>query len=532
MVLAVILVIIALGMLFGFLRGFKKSIVRLASVLLATVLAFVLALVISNVLITSGIVGDLLESLIEDFDEIEKLGSSTLNGLIQSVPVALITPIIFLILYFLLKAILWIPCKILYKVFKFDKKKKKKKSADNAPLYEATVTIADENNASETNEDATAETADGTPVLKVEVKDKVVSESTRRLQNKLLGIPLGAVQALVSVLVILFVVGGYLFAADKVVDGLMDIDDEVAEDLEDVEDVMDDITSEPTLSLFCSGDTNNFVFEGLTKVDVGGEKCSLTEEMVTIIEATTQFSSLMNDDDFDDEKLDDLDNLVSKLGDSTVLKTIAAEIVSNCGSKWADGEEFMDVSFADVNKNMQPIVNELLNIMATEKPKTIEKDMKVIVEVLSILDKHNLLEVSKYDDTTFLNTLNSGFASEIIDVLSTNKRFNAIIPEVENLSINILASALKKPDISDAEYDMIASEIADAMNYVRDNNNPEEVKQWVKDEIYNAVNTYGFEIGEDVADIAADSINSVFEDHQGEFTKETIKEYFDKYSLE
>ena len=277
MVLAVILLIVTLGMLFGFLRGFKKSVVRIASVLLAAVLAFVFALVISNALIASGIAGDLLESLIEDFDEIEKLGSPTLIGLIQSVPVALVTPIIFLVLYFLFKAILWIPCKILYKVLKFDNKKKKKDVVENEPQLEETVTTSE----------VTSETEEGVEEIsaeKIEFKNKVVSESKKRLQNKLLGIPLGAAQALVSVLVIMFVVGGYLFAADKVVEGLVDIDEAVAEEFEDVEEVLDDITSEPVIGLFCSGNSNNFVFEGLTRIDIDGEKCSLTKESASEVE--------------------------------------------------------------------------------------------------------------------------------------------------------------------------------------------------------------------------------------------------------
>ncbi len=526
MILIFVLLAVAFGMLFGFLRGFKKSIVRLSSVVLAAVLAFVLALVVANSLISSGVFADFMENSIEGFNEIEK-ASPSLAELMETLPVIIATPIIFLVLYWILKAFLWIPCKILYKVLKFDKKKK----AVEVKSEPATVVESEET--SDDTEEAETETVDAEVP---ETKDIVVKdESKKKLRNKLLGIPMGAAQALVSVLVVLFVIGGYLTVVDRVMDSLMNVDDEeFVEELEVVEETLDNITSDPIMKMFVLKESNNFVFEGLTQLTVDGEKCSFTEEVVTMVDTVVDLTPLMESESsnvISDEQINLLNDFVSDFGDSVILKTVGAEVISNCGSKWSEGEDFMDVSFDNVNKNLKPIVDEIFNIMATEKSTTIEKDMRVFIELLNIFNKYDLLETSHYNVDNFINTLNSGFTNEIMDVLSKNKRFSGIIPEIENLSISILSSALKLPEVSVEEYDAITEEIADAMNYIRNNNDPDEVKQWMTNEIYDAVNENGIEVDEDVANIAAEAITKAFEDHEGEFTKEVIQEYFNNYSL-
>ena len=506
----IVILAIVLGMLFGFWRGFKKSVVRLISVVLAAVLAFILALVVSNSLISSDIVADLIGNSADFYGELESV-SPTLIELIRAVPVALITPLLFLIIYALLKALLWIPYKILCKVLKFNNKDQEYYSE------ESEASVSDEN-------EEESENTDNKPKL------------SPKMKNRLLGIPLGAAQALVSVLVVLFVLGGYLYIVDKVMDSTMEIEDaKENEDLEMVNDVLDSITSDPAISMFCSGKSNNFVFEELTKIKIDGEKCSLTQETVTMLDAFIGLTPLMESEGtttISEEQIELLENFVSDFGDSVILKTVSSEVVSNCSLKWSEGEEALGVSFSNVNSNLKPIVEKLFEIMGTTDKDTIEKDLDVMIQLLNIFSEHGMLENSEYNVDNFMNTLNSSFATEVIELLSNNKRFKSLIPEIENLSISILSSALKLPEVSEEQYDEVTQSIADAMNQVREHNDPEAVKQLITDEIHNAVNEGGVEIGEDVANVAADAITKAFEEHQGEFTKETIQDYFDKYSLD
>ena len=479
MVLIVIL-LVALGMLFGYLRGFKRSAVKLACTALSAILAFVLTLVFAKSIVTIDLSSML--SGVEMLDELME-ASPALVEIVQSIIVALASPILFWVLFSILKFILSIIGKILVKILKFSKKE---------------------------------------PV-----------------KQKLWGIPLGAAQALISVMVFLFVICGYFTIVDKTVDRIdnfmQNTENAESVDMEEVSDVIEFIKADPVVNMLCGGESNNFVFEALTKFEVRGEKYSLTKETVAMLDAFSELSPLMSSGSsnvISEDEIAVLESFTEKFGDSVILKTVGSEIVAACGEKWSNNEAFIGVSFSNLNANVSPVMMKTFDIMETATVETIENDMKVFIDMLNIFSKYDVLATSKYNNDNFINTLNSGFTAEIMDVLSSNERFTVLIPEIEKLSINILSSALKSPDVSPEEYDNITGNIADAMNLARAFDDPEEGKRWLKQEMYAAINDGGVEVTDAVAEIAANAIDNAFEDHEGEFTKETIQEYFDEYSLD
>ena len=236
----IVIFAMVLGMLFGFLRGFKNSIIRLPSVVLAALLSFGIALLISRLFVGKGLLVTVLSIFnVEDtYNELASVSGSFVE-IIKGILVAIITPIVFLVLFYLFKYLLLIPYVIIKK------------------------RINPENN-------------------------------KKNIKERLLGIPLGAVQGLISVFVLLFVVGGYFCLADKVVTAANDISNqETASGMQDVVDIADEIKADPVMGLLCSGESNNFVFEGLSRFKFQGEKCSLTNEVVTISETLLELTPLM-----------------------------------------------------------------------------------------------------------------------------------------------------------------------------------------------------------------------------------------------
>ena len=263
-------------------------------------------------------------------------------------------------------------------------------------------------------------------------------------------------------------------------------------------------------------------------LEVKGEKCSLTKETVAVIDAVSEIAPLIGGSSSETASVE---SFAEKLGDSVILKTVSSEIIVTCGQKWSNDETFIGVSFSDINKNVNSIMMKTFGIMETATVETAENDIKVFAKMLNIFNKYDVLDASQ-DNDNLINTLNTGFTAEIMDVLSNNDRFTVLIPEIEKMSINILSSALKSPDVSPEEYDDITGNIANSMNIARTFDDPEEGKKWLKQEMYAAINNGGVDISYEIAEIAANAIDNDFEDHEGEFTKETIQEYFDARSLD
>ena len=478
----IVIFAMVLGMLFGFLRGFKNSIIRLPSVVLAALLSFGIALLISRLFVGKGLLVTVLSIFnVEDtYNELASVSGSFVE-IIKGILVAIITPIVFLVLFYLFKYLLLIPYVIIKK------------------------RINPENN-------------------------------KKNIKERLLGIPLGAVQGLISVFVLLFVVGGYFCLADKVVTAANDISNqETASGMQDVVDIADEIKADPVMGLLCSGESNNFVFEGLSRFKFQGEKCSLTNEVVTISETLLELTPLMNSDNnssISNKEIAVLEGFTEKFGESVILKAIGAEMIAGGCEKWSEDEAFMGISFMGTDTSIYPIVIATFNVMEETTPKTIESDMNVFINMFKVCDKYGILNQSGDNTDKLIETLNSGFTAELIDVLSQNERFSPIVSEIKTLSINMLATALKVPEVSEEEYDQVSEEIASALNEARQYDDQEEAKQWLSEEMHNAISSNGIEIDESVSELISEAINEAFAEHFDEITKETIQEYLDKYSIE
>ena len=101
-----------IGALFGLLRGFKRSIVTISGTALSAVLAFLLAKPVTGLI--KNMVFDMVDinSLLSDFGDLFE-ASPSLEEFINVAPVALVAPIVFLVLFVLIKLIMKIPCGII-----------------------------------------------------------------------------------------------------------------------------------------------------------------------------------------------------------------------------------------------------------------------------------------------------------------------------------------------------------------------------------------------------------------------------------
>ena len=89
---------------------------------------------------------------------------------------------------------------------------------------------------------------------------------------------------------------------------------------------------------------------------------------------------------------------------------------------------------------------------------------------------------------------------------------------------------MNSSDISDEQYEEISKNFADALNNIRNSDNPEEAKENLKAEIYNAANENGVEITEEIANIVAGAMDNILEENEGEITEEIVQDYFDRHA--
>lgn len=417
-----------IGAAFGLIKGFTKSTIRIISVLLAILISFFIAVPISKLFINSENL-DLLISNLEMTEAYNELveASPALGELFTAIPIAIIAPIVFLILFFLLKLIMLIPYSIVGSIFTKNKEKEP-------------------------------------------------------FKKRALGIPIGAAQGLLSIMVVLLVVAGFVSIADKSVDAVLKDNSgalsDVQNGLEEVDFYIEEIKRDPVMRVLCTKSeadktesasfksnkvslaktvstqktNNNFVFEGLSKIKFNGESLSLTNECVAISETVVSAAPLLNmgDSGISEKEIAAIENVLAKFESSEILTVVGADIISGACEKWSNGEDFLGASSPSISEEIDPVITALLGSMKDSDSETLKQDMGDVVEILKVFEKHDLLSSS--DTDSLMKNINGDVISESLTILSSNDRFNVVIPEVTNLGIKMIASSLNISDISDKIY--------------------------------------------------------------------------------
>ena len=309
---SLIIVSILGGALFGFIRGYRRTIVTLISVVVAALISFAFSAIIAKAFINSESIVKLFTTfdMMELYNELSGV-SPALIELLGALPVAVVAPILFVILFFILKFIFMIPCVIVCKIMNIVKKEE--------------------------------------------------------MSQRLLGIPLGALQGFVVALIPVLILAGYFNVVDRMMTVIVNEEAvEVSEassesGYEEINAYLEDIKKDPAIVILCNNQgKNNFVFNSLSKFKFRGERVSLPNEIIIITDSFMQLEPLMNNGgestSISEKEITALENFVDKFGESKVLTEVGAEIIAGACQSWANNEDFMGVSFSGVDENIDPII--------------------------------------------------------------------------------------------------------------------------------------------------------------------------------
>ena len=492
----IVIICILIGALFGLMKGLKKATVRLITVVGAALIAGIISTPIAKILVNKRIVSDIMEYL-----QI----SDIYHELISASPAIDELSIALLIAFLLLFVITIIPYTI----------------------ANMTMNI----------------------------------EKPENFKERILGAPVGAVQGLVAALIPVIILAGYLSVTDRVVDIMLSDTSGVMSgaeaDLKYVDGIIEEFREDPFVRMFCgrgtpheqnsafendgslsvsrtsskNKNTNNFLFESISKINFRNRKISLTNECVIISQSFVDIAPIVTSGNstYTKDEIYHIEDIVQNLGESRIIMEVGADIISGGSQKWLNGEPFLGYAFVGIDENIDPIIIELFKILKDTTSETLKDDIKFALELVNVFDRHELLIF--YDDSSFIENINGEFISELLDLLSQNERFNIIIPEVTNLGIKILATTLNLPETSQDVYNEIMADISVALNATLADGITDENLERLSNEIYDSLRNGGIDVPEDVCDVVSHAMSELFAEQGGNISSDLVKQYFEDYAL-
>lgn len=471
--LAVTAIIVLFNLFKGLIRGFKKTIGTLVAIIISAIISAIVTAIICNPqssLISA--VMDNIEDLLPSSDFQDILGIAAIGESLSYYVAMIAAPFVFLALYVVISIVVSIIVGI---VVRFIPPRGKGKGA----------------------------------------------------LHRLGGLGVGIVCGLLVSAILLMPVVGVINIAISV--GESDL---LGEGDNELTEIVDEAASDKVYAVYsvCSG----WMFDSLASATYDGERIYLKDEISVILAVVGNISAISGDaSELGKTQINALDSVVENLDKSELLKNTLAGVLSEMASKWIAGEPFMGIDGIDAGELFNPVIDSVLEVMATSEKDTITGDMSTLVDILDVMVDYKLLE--NIDDfEKILEILSERPATEdgesaieaLINVACANPRMSKLSDEITLLSIRALASTLGIPESDDVRYNMLMDEIASALNesrYVADR------EAFVEEKLVDALDKYGVKAGGDASAYIANALVSDFGD-MNNVSGEAVKEFFMMYS--
>ena len=457
-------------------KGLKKSLVTLASIMLSIFLSLVLTQPVSNLLVNP--IANLLKKLVN---------LSALENTVPSLPLvigayadALISPLIFLILFFLIRAIIAIVVLIVMR-----SREKKKIDTNN---YE--------------NEDA--------PAFK---KNPKAASGV-----------VGFVCGILLITTFTAPIMGTLKVAEKTFSAVNNNSDVYGAKINSKAVSVIKLFSKDMIGnalYYCGG---NLIYKASATSMLNDNYFQLENEAVQTVNTADDLmlvtSILGNINSSTEEQRNSMKVLGKEINKAETLKTVAADIVPELSKNWLDGKPYLGTDKPKFNKISESVFNKMLYVCKSSTVDTVGDDLNTLLNVYMIAYEHDMLVSGDYK--TVIET------DLIRQELSKNRRMAGITLDIDTMSIRTIASAIQSFNLEN--YDILMNNITNTLN-VALKYEGEARKQYITDLTRQYINSYGINIGEAETIKLAEKLNDEVIGNRKSVSIDDVRSFWDKYSV-
>jgi hypothetical protein len=190
---------------------------------------------------------------------------------------------------------------------------------------------------------------------------------------------------------------------------------------------------------------------------------------------------------------------------------------------WLNGEAFAGIERPKMDATLNPTLNRILEVLASENSETLEEDIHVILDVVGDLLVSDLLGEDN-DYTEMVQRMGqSGLLTDMLAKLEANERMETLAAELKALSIRLVSNMLGVDKLQSGEYAEMMDSVADTLTQSLAMSEAER-DAIILDSVKNNFADQGFEVPDDVAlKMSHQMIDELGAD--GEITKDELTDY-------
>ena len=173
------------------------------------------------------------------------------------------------------------------------------------------------------------------------------------------------------------------------------------------------------------------LFDALTTYETTESvKVSVFKDLDFVLDIMPDITQLMdnmkgiNEENFADIDLEPLKNVVSKLKNTGNLKVVIVELLSNAGTNWSTGNEFLGVNMANVTGEFSTYANIAFNRLAAMTVEDVDASLDIVNEFVDAIGAFAkaIGKVGELLDTDFsdISSITVNPVKDVSDILATD----------------------------------------------------------------------------------------------------------------
>lgn len=209
--------------------------------------------------------------------------------------------------------------------------------------------------------------------------------------------------------------------------------------------------------------------------------------------------------------------------ESDWVRMLSADTLAAMAGDWLEGKDFAGVERPSLDANLDPTLNRILELLASETSEILEEDIHDVLDVVGDLLVHGLLGENTDYSAMVQRMGQSGLLSTMLGKLEANPRMAPLAAELKALGIRLVTNMLGVDQLKNGEYSEMMTSVAGTLTDSLDMSQ-EERDAMVLDSIKNNFGDEGFDVPDDVAlQMANQMIDELGSD--GEITSDELTNY-------
>lgn len=278
-----------------------------------------------------------------------------------------------------------------------------------------------------------------------------------------------------------------------------------------------------------------FAFDLAARATLNGHIIKLTDEVSTLNGSFDNFNktveAIASIDKMSEETRDELLKICESADNSYLLSLVLSEAVSTLATKWHAGDDFLGYAAPYFGELADPIMDNLLAVLASVTPETVEADLTTLINVSYIVVHSGLLEENIEQDfiISLLSDDEDNILNTIREELIKNPRMYSLTNTLNDLAMQAFVGVIKGGNFETESYNDIVTSLVDRYNSLLGEDYEQKLVN-LTGYAKNFLEDYSLDIPDSVTKIVVENIiNNITTDKDGYISSDQLSQFLEQY---